>query len=266
MLKFTSIFNSHIGGRWVEIFEFMLVVTDFGFLFRWHKRMDICLLLQVEVLKIYLSIFYIWLQGWWNWLRLNFLNIKIGKPRMRKNFFNATLGSEPRLLVFVQQLLNNIYKFIGVFQTVFLLIWEDDLGPLNLGQKQILVLVKEWSHTNTHLIYQDAKCPPINSKIMPRLQNHFRRKIFRCATIRPGHTSWIEHFRETEIDDFEIAVHVDQDVFEFEVSVDDAFSVEVAECQRNLHSIKLDLLFLKSSTSFKESIKFTTSYKWHHKK
>jgi hypothetical protein len=75
---------------------------------------------------------------------------------MRENFFNATLGSKPRLLVFVQQLLNNIYKFIGVFQTVFLLIREDDLGPLNLGQKQILVLVKEWSHTNTHLIYQDA--------------------------------------------------------------------------------------------------------------
>ena len=79
----------------------MLVVTDFGFLLGWHERMHVRLLLQVEVLKIYLTVFYVWFQRRSNRLGLDFLYVDIGEPWVLEYFFYTALRSKPRLLIFI---------------------------------------------------------------------------------------------------------------------------------------------------------------------
>lgn len=242
----------------------MLVIADFGFLFGWHERVHICLLLQVEVFEVRLPIGYVWFKRWRDLLCLDLLDINVGKPWMREYLFYTTLSTQPSLLVFIKKFVNDVYEVVRVFQTIFLLIRENNFGPLDFGEQQVLVLIKERCHAYPHFVNQNSECPPVDRKIVTRLQNHLRSKILRCSTICPGHAARVEHFCQTKVDNFEIAIHVNEDVLQLEVPMNNALAMEISQCQGNLHCVKFNLFFLKSSTCLKKSVELSTPDEGHY--
>ena len=67
-----------------------------------------------------------------------------------------------------------------------------------------------------------------------------------------------------KVDDLEIAIVIDQQVFNLEISVHDAAVVEVLDAKDELDGEELDLLFSKLLL-LKNQLKFATANKWHDK-
>lgn len=67
------------------------------------------------------------------------------------------------------------------------------------------------------------------------------------------------------INDFEITGLINQDVFEFEVPMDDSFGVEVPDRNDHLRRIEHHCLFIKSLLLQEYLVKFTASNEGHHK-
>ena len=134
----------------------MLVVSDLDFFLWWQKGIDNILLLEVEVLEVHLTIFKIWLKWRFDLLGFDVFYVHVGEPRMGEDFMDVIFGTESLLLIFIKKLLHNILKFIGIVDLILFLVWENDLGLLDLREQDILILVKEWSHSNSHFIDEDT--------------------------------------------------------------------------------------------------------------
>lgn len=100
---------------------------------------------------------------------------------------------------------------------------------------------------------------------MARLLDHLWSKILGCSAVSLGSVILVKHFGETEVNDFEIAIHVDKDVFKFEIPVYNSFLMKISQSHCNLSSIELYLMLLESTLSFEESVELSTSDKRHDK-
>ena len=77
------------------------------------------------------------------------------------------------------------------------------------------------------------------------IQDDFRRDIFRRATKRPGLLSEPDPLGEPEINDFDVATFVEEEVLRFKIPVDDPFGVEVVEPLHYAPNYKLAAVLVK---------------------
>ena len=99
-----------------------------------------------------------------------------------------------------------------------------------------------------------------SSKIMSDLlHDHFRRHVLRTTTKRVGKLPFMHiGFGQAQISDFDVAVQSKQDVFGFDISVDDFVAVEVAESQKDLDDVEPGHFFAEPAVSADESKKFSS--------
>lgn len=85
-----------------------------------------------------------------------------------------------------------------------------------------ILLVVRWVATK-HLIQKCTQTPPVNTLVMPNALNDLRRQILRRAAKRLGFVTLLRIdplFRETEIRDFQISLIVKQNIFWFQIAID----------------------------------------------
>lgn len=116
----------------------------------------------------------------------------------------------------------------------------------DLAKHGVLVLAVEWRDADEHLVsgdsglHENAERPPVGLFAVSFLRDDLRRHILRCADdgVRFGVGAG-EFLGDTEVSELEVAVGVEQDVFGFEVAVDDVHLVEVLEREEDLGSVEL---------------------------
>ena len=75
----------------------------------------------------------------------------------------------------------------------------------------------------------------------------------------------LDQFCESEVNQLQIPVFVNHDIFKLQVSMHVVFLMELSNRNCNLSCVKLDLFFLKSFALQEMLIKFSSSDKWHDK-
>ena len=98
------------------------------------------------------------------------------------------------------------------------------------------VVVEEWWVTRQHFVDQDPQGPPIHSLIVALALDDFGGQIFGGPAQGPrpvGHP-----LCETKVRYFEVTLSVKEQVFRFEVTVNDGQGVEVVQGGNNLHRIE----------------------------
>ncbi len=71
------------------------------------------------------------------------------------------------------------------------------------------------------LEHEHAERPIVRADVVTFIKDHFRRNILRGSAESPGFASGLELFREAEIDQLDISGSVKEQVFRFQVPVDD---------------------------------------------
>jgi len=117
---------------------------------------------------------------------------------------------------------------------------------------------------NKHLVSKDADGPPINREPMTHIRQNLRCDVVRRAAESLRLLSSLEHFSETEIGEAEVAVLVHEDVFGFEVAIDDLLFVEVADSHDHLHRIKLHSLLVEAMVFAEVAEQLTATHESHH--
>ena len=103
---------------------------------------------------------------------------------------------------------------------------------LGLGVDDLLidvhgVVIEEWGMASMHLVDQDAEGPPIDWLRVSLVEEDLGSNVFWSAT--NSVSSFLDNFGETVIDELEVSIVADHDVFWLQVSVDDVFAMEVLE-------------------------------------
>ena len=100
---------------------------------------------------------------------------------------------------------------------------------------------------------------------MALLLDHLWGEILGRPAESIGHLSLFEDLGETEINDFDVSCVIQENIFKFEISVDDPFRVQVTYSYNELSCEKQSLLLTKPLLCRENFVKFPTSYKWHDK-
>lgn len=114
--------------------------------------------------------------------------------------------------------------------------WELDFTFEDLLIDSHWVIVIEWVNASVHLISQDSESPPIDWFTVTLVQEHFWSQVFWGSA--KGIGSSLAVFSKTKVRQFQISFLIDQDVFRFQVSVDDIFGVEIFKHEANLGGIE----------------------------
>lgn len=101
---------------------------------------------------------------------------------------------------------------------------------------------------------------------MANLLDHLWRQVFRSSTISLSARLRIKHLSKSKINDFKVAIHVNKDVFQLQISVDNSLFVQVTQSHCDLSSVKLNFVFLESALCFEESVQLSSSDKRHDEK
>jgi hypothetical protein len=84
----------------------------------------------------------------------------------------------------------------------------------------VLVLVVKGGYPNDHLVYQDAEGPPVGREVMARADNHFRGEVLWSPTKRIRLARGVGcDFCESEVSKHDVAVSVNQDIFRFQIPI-----------------------------------------------
>lgn len=78
-------------------------------------------------------------------------------------------------------------------------------------------------------MHQYSQRPIVHSPIVPLVQNRFGRNVLWGTAKRPRLAAVTEPFSESEIHEFDVATHVQQQILRFQISVDQPTVVEIVE-------------------------------------
>ena len=115
---------------------------------------------------------------------------------------------------------------------------EDDLSFQNLLIDGHRVLVVEGVDSSDHFVKQNTESPPVDGLSVTLVQQNLRGEVLWGSAQGVG--SSFDDLRESEIDQLEVSVGGDHQVFWFEISVDNVFGVEVLEHHSNLGGIEAE--------------------------
>ena len=94
---------AELGRSWtIKVSKLVLVVRDLRLLVSRYNRVDVRLLLQIEVLEVNLAVLDVGLQWRLDLLRFYLTNIDTTEPRVAENFVHVLLRAETVLLILIQ--------------------------------------------------------------------------------------------------------------------------------------------------------------------
>lgn len=101
----------------------------------------------------------------------------------------------------------------------------------------------KWRQPVHHLIGKDTQWPPISWLVISLSIEDLGGNVLRGPTEGLSKLSISDDLGHAEVGQAYVSVLVHQYVLQFEVSVDEVFVVEVAQCKGHLHHVELGLLF-----------------------
>lgn len=187
------------------------------------------------------------------------LPVYVSEEWVRFNLFSVIILSKSSRLVAVKQLQeretgvrfdflvksstyfqDNVFEFFTHVDLMLLGVGEDDSARPDQYAQLVMTLVEEGWSTSRHLVQENAKGPPVDAKgVAPHVED-LGCKVLCRATKRIGLVFWLEELGEAEVGQTDIAIVVHQDVLRFQVTMNDASLMKVAESQDNLSANKLD--------------------------
>ena len=122
-------------------------------------------------------------------------------------------------------------------------------------------LTNEGCVSEVKLKDEDADGPPIHAFVVLAILavQDFGRHVLWSADILSRALTWTQDGRQAEINELDVAVLADDNVFSFQVSVDDVFSMKIAQRYNYLSDVKLHQSLREPSVSLKQSIKLSAS-------
>ena len=113
-------------------------------------------------------------------------------------------------------------------------------GELDLSLEYLLVdghgvLVAEGVDPRQHLIQYDPQGPPVHGLSVALVQQNLRRQVLRSATQGVGPA--LDHLREAEVREFQVAIGTDQQIFGLQVPVHYIQRVQVLEHAHDLRTV-----------------------------
>ena len=165
---------------------------------------------------------------------------------MLEDLLDVVFVTETLLTIFLEQLRDQIDKLIAVLNLIMSSVWENDFTVLDLVHEYLTLSIEEGRHSNEHLIHQNAKGPPIDISVMTRIVNHLRCKILGSAAITLRQLIILQHFRQPIINDLQITLIINKDIFQFKISMHNTLLVQLTNCKGNLGSIEPYGLLIES--------------------
>jgi hypothetical protein len=112
-------------------------------------------------------------------------------------------------------------------------------GESNFPFQDILVddhwvFISEGVNAHIHLIDKNAQCPPIDTSTMTLVENHLRSKVFRSST--KSICSGFYYFGETEVSQLQVSILSDEQVFRFQIPVNNIPFMKILKNESNLCS------------------------------
>lgn len=193
------------------------------------------------------------------------LKVNVTEPIMLQDFPVAALRAESCFGVFRQQLCNEVLDLIGVLETGIRLPIREGRLPANdlLDHLVCAELAVEWVIAKHQLEDDDAEGPPVNRQGLTSALVDLRGHVLRSAATRPPHLALVESFGEPEVYQLHVAVLVDEDVLELQVSVGDALLVQVADTEHYLSYVELDFFLVEVATGLRIFIELESANKRH---
>ena len=182
---------------------------------------------------------------------------------MLKDLDEVVLGAESFRSVFVEERQNQIGDAVREIDFVLLPVREHHWRVLDLHLQNVPILVPERRHSDQHLVQQDADGPPVDTEVVSRLIQHFWRHVFGSTADCGRQFVILKHFSQAEINQLDIAVLIEQDIFQFEVSVSDSSLVQVPEAKNDLSGIELDSLLRKTLLLAEDLVELCSSDEGH---
>lgn len=106
----------------------------------------------------------------------------------------------------------------------------------------MLVPVEEGRDANDHFEDEDSEGPPIHCEVMAIADEHLRGQVLCSAAERVGKFTLLHKLGEAEVSYEEITVFTDQHVLRLQVSIDNAFLVQMGEGKGDLGREELGLV------------------------
>lgn len=112
-----------------------------------------------------------------------------------------------------------------------------DLSTQNVLVDTHRIVVVEGVDTRVHLVDQHAQRPPVDGLSVTLVEDYFRCNVLGRSADGKG-AALIEHLREAEVRELEVAVVTDQQIFGLEVSEDDVLGMQIFEATGDRSTIK----------------------------
>mmetsp|Transcript_903 Transcript_903/g.1295 ORF Transcript_903/g.1295 Transcript_903/m.1295 type:complete len:219 (-) Transcript_903:2140-2796(-) len=163
------------------------------------------------------------------------------EPRMAQNRLNAKFAiSNARFRVAIEKSPDD---GLGAIRDMILIL---NLSREDAGEDLGVVVRAEGGVAVQHLKDKDAQGPQVAALVVPGALDDFRRQVIGstaqgiCQLIRG------EFLSESKVNNLQVSLRVQQQIFKFEIAVDDALGVEVVEAQQHASCIELCLAFWES--------------------
>lgn len=98
------------------------------------------------------------------------------------------------------------------------------------------IIVCEGVDTGDHLVDQDTQSPPVDRFSVSLVLKNLRSEVF--GGTAEGESPVFDHFCESEVGEFEVAIWANEYVFRLEVAIDDVLGVEILEYLDNLCGVE----------------------------
>lgn len=125
---------------------------------------------------------------------------------------------------------------------------EVNFGGLDVGEGFALGFTGEGGFTEQHFVDEDTEGPPVDGAGVAFARDDFRSQIFFGADERVGDEGGFEgaglgldtaRLAEIKVSEHDVTGAVQQDVFGFEIAIDEAEKVEVFEGQQHFGGVEL---------------------------
>ena len=146
-----------------------------------------------------------------------------------------------------------------------LLIGEVDGLFLNQLEHLVVVLLTsvERREAYDHLVSKDSESPPIDREGVTALNKNLWCKIIGSTAERICLLISLDDLRKTEVSKAYIAVFIHENVFRFEITIDDILAVQMTQSHGNLNCVETRSLFRESCNLAQMGEKLTSTHESH---
>ena len=146
---------------------------------------------------------------------------------MLQNLSHVLCCAQPDGPVLLQKLQHDVLELLRVLDVVGSLVGEDNACVQNFALQHLLVLVEEGCDAEHHLKDENTDRPPVHRVVVAHPLHHLRCQVLRCPTIALGKVA--SHLlRESIVNNLDIPFLIDQYVFQLEISMHDALTMQLA--------------------------------------